>query len=115
MTFNDPVAAARTGVPLHTPLFPAQIAQATADLALAGILTFLYRRKLRPEGSVFWWYVVIYSLGRGVIEIWRGDTQRGLWFGGALSTSQILSIAAGLFAAGMLVAGFARRRRPLAP
>jgi phosphatidylglycerol---prolipoprotein diacylglyceryl transferase len=59
-------------------------------------------------------YVLLYSLIRGVIEIWRGDEQRGLWFGGALSTSQILSILAGLWALGMLIYYRFRREEPTA-
>jgi prolipoprotein diacylglyceryltransferase len=34
-----------------------------------------------------------YAVTRFVIEIFRGDEVRGVWFGGALSTSQIVSIA----------------------
>jgi prolipoprotein diacylglyceryltransferase len=40
---------------------------------------------------------------RSFVEAFRGDTIRGLWFGGAISTSQILSIVAGSFAIVMLV------------
>ncbi len=103
VTFTNPVAAERTGVPLNVPLFPTQLVEMTCDLALAGVLTLLWRRRVRPAGSTFLWYVLLYSLVRGVIEIWRGDAVRGVYFGGLLSTSQILSIVAGLWALGMLI------------
>ena len=92
VTFTDPVAAAQTGVPLHIPLAPTQLMQAANDLALAIALTVLWRRKLRP-GTTLSAYLVLYGLGRGVVEFWRGDSQRGLFFGGVISTSQLLSLA----------------------
>jgi phosphatidylglycerol:prolipoprotein diacylglycerol transferase len=118
--FTDPVAAERTGVPLSTrlydhPLFPTQLVEMAADLALALLLTLLYRKKIRPAGSTFLWYVLLYSLVRGVLEIWRGDVERGMYFGGLLSTSQTLSILTGLWALGMLIAYRLKRREPLAP
>jgi hypothetical protein len=45
-------------------------------------------------------------IGRSAIEVFRGDTARGLWFGGWLSTSQIV----GLGSAAIAAAWLARRR-----
>jgi phosphatidylglycerol:prolipoprotein diacylglycerol transferase len=114
LTFTDPVARERTGVPLGTPLFPAQLVEMAADFLLALILTLLYRRRVRPDGTTFLVYVLTYSVFRGAIEIWRGDEQRGLWFGGALSTSQILALLTGLWALGMLIYYRLRRDEPAA-
>lgn len=111
VTFTDPAANAQTGVPLHEPRLPVQLFQAGTDLALAGVLTLLWRRRLRPAGTVFWAYAVLYGFERSVIEIWRGDASRGLWLGGAVSTSQILGgigVAVGLV---MLARGALARRR----
>jgi phosphatidylglycerol:prolipoprotein diacylglycerol transferase len=91
VTFTDPAAAAQTGVPLHVPLAPTQLFQFANDLALAVVLTVLWRKDLRP-GTTVSAYLVLYGLGRGVIELWRGDAQRGLFFGGVVSTSQALSV-----------------------
>lgn len=90
VTFTDPTAAAQTGVPLHLPLAPTQLIQSANDLVLALVLTVLWRRRLRP-GTTVAAYLVLYGLGRGIIEFWRGDVQRGLFFGGVVSTSQALS------------------------
>ena len=59
----------------------------------------LSRRSVYDAG-VAPWLLVLYPLGRFIIEEFRGDSVRGLWFGGSLSTSQLISIAAfpfGLF------------------
>jgi phosphatidylglycerol:prolipoprotein diacylglycerol transferase len=103
--FTNPAAHDQTGVPLDTPLFPVQLFQAAADLALAAYLGWLWRRKLRPDGTTAWLYFVLYGASRGTLEFFRGDTVRGLWFGGALSTSQIFSIAAIVFGTIMLFRG----------
>jgi len=110
VTFTDPAAHDQTGVPLHVPLVPTQLYQASADLLLAGLLTWLWRRRVEPPGTVFWTYMLVYGVLRGVIEFWRGDAQRGLYFGDRFSTSQLLALAAVLFAVAMLLRGRWRRR-----
>ena len=80
------------------------------DLALAVLLAWLWRKRLRPPGTVFWIYVLLYSVTRSIIEIWRGDNQRGLYFGDQVSTSQLLSVVGVLLAVTMLVVGWMRWR-----
>jgi phosphatidylglycerol:prolipoprotein diacylglycerol transferase len=106
VVFDDPVAAAQTGVPLRVPLFPSQLAQMLNDLVLAGVLTVLWRRRSGPPGSVFWWYLLLYGLTRGILEFFRGDVERGLWLGGRLSTSQALSFLAVAVAGVLLARGY---------
>jgi phosphatidylglycerol:prolipoprotein diacylglycerol transferase len=110
ITFTDPAAATQTGVPLNVALIPTQLIQMLNDLALAVLLTWLWRRRIRPAGTVFWIYVLLYSVTRGVIEIWRGDAQRGLYFGGTVSTSQLLAILGVVLAVTMMVVGWMRER-----
>jgi phosphatidylglycerol---prolipoprotein diacylglyceryl transferase len=98
--FTSAAAHDQTGVPLNVSLLPVQLIEATGDIVLACILTWVWRRRVRPAGTAFWLYLVLYGALRGTIEFWRGDAVRGLWFGGAVSTSQIFSLAAiaiGLF------------------
>jgi len=74
--------------------------------AKALIVAFVAWRILkhrRYPGQVALWAMLVYAILRSLIEAFRGDDVRGVWFGGALSTSQIVSIAAGLFAAVLLV------------
>jgi len=67
----------------------------------------------RYEGQAAWTAVTTYALLRFGIEFLRGDEVRGVWFGGAISTSQMISLAAGAFGAAMLLKN--RSRRDLAP
>ena len=92
--FTELAAREQTGVPLDVPLVPVQLIEALFDFALAGVLTLLWRRRPRPAGTVFWVYLIVYGIGRGILEHFRGDTVRGMWFGGAVSTSQIFSALA---------------------
>jgi len=108
--FTDIRARAQTGVPLNTPLIAVQLIQAVHDVLLAGLLTWLWRRRTGPPGTVAWIYVIVYGIGRTVIELWRGDRQRGLFLADRLSTSQILAIVAVLFAGLMLARGLVRQR-----
>jgi prolipoprotein diacylglyceryltransferase len=44
------------------------------------------------RAGTFWSYLLVYGLSRFVIEFFRGDRGRGLYFGDAVSLSQIISI-----------------------
>ncbi len=106
LTFTDPIAAAQTGVPLNIPLVPTQLIEGFADLALVLFLVWMWRRRNAPgavPGTQTWLYILIYSCTRFLIEFWRGDTVRGLWFQGTISTSQILSLLAAAAALAFLV------------
>ena len=111
VVFTHPAVQQYSGVPLNTPVAATQLMQFANDMLLAGVLTLLWRRGLKPAGSVFWWYLILYGIGRSIVEIWRGDTERGLFFGDLLSTSQILGlsgVAIGLF---MLIRGRTQQAR----
>lgn len=99
VVYTHPLSSARTGVPLHTPMIPIQLYEMSIDLILAFVLTRLWRKHPEPAGTVWWWYVALYGSARFVLEFFRGDTHRGLWFGDQLgawqiSTSQIISVIA---------------------
>ena len=91
---------------------PVQLIESAFDFALAAFLTYAWRRRPNPPGTVLWLYFVVYGAGRATIEIWRGDAVRGLWFGGAVSTSQLFSVAAVLVGAFFLIRGRMRHARP---
>ena len=55
----------------------------------------------RFPGQVVLSYTVGYSVIRFVLEFWRGDLDRGSFFGGALSTSQLIAIVLVLGAAAL--------------
>jgi phosphatidylglycerol---prolipoprotein diacylglyceryl transferase len=110
VVFESETAHELTGVPLHDPRLAIQLIEAAFDIGLAALLTFLWRKRLEPEGTVFWLYALLYGVGRALLEEGRGDTQRGLWFGGALSTSQLLSVVLATVAIVMLLRGLVLRR-----
>jgi phosphatidylglycerol:prolipoprotein diacylglycerol transferase len=81
---------------LGSPLHPLPLYEAAGLLALAGL--FAVRRVPAPgSGLRMLAYAAAYSALRLGLEPLRGDDVRGLFFGGALSTAQL--IAAGILAA----------------
>lgn len=90
VTFTDPYAREIVGVPLDISLHPTQLYESFVEFAIFGILIYMATRK-KFDGQIFWSYVAMYSLARFVIEHYRGDLERGLAFGGAVSTSQIIA------------------------
>ena len=85
-------------------LIPTQIISSIFDFILAGILIwYLYslekKNKEYNAGKVIGVYMILYSIGRFIIEFFRGDLERG--FIGTLSTSQVISI--GIIIFGLIV------------
>jgi phosphatidylglycerol---prolipoprotein diacylglyceryl transferase len=106
VTFTDPEAHRLTGVPLDVALHPSQLYESALDFMLFATLLILSRRK-RADGQLFLWYLFLYALLRGAVELTRGDP-RGEILG--ISTSQIIAVAVAVVAGALLW-----RRRRLAP
>jgi phosphatidylglycerol:prolipoprotein diacylglycerol transferase len=66
-------------------------------------------KRRRYAGQVSLWILLMYAILRSFVEMFRGDTIRGLWFGRAISTSQIVSIVAGTLAILLLLKNRGRR------
>ena len=77
--------------PLGVSLYPTQLFEAGGELVNFLVLLVVYRFRTF-DGQVFWLYPVLYSILRFTVEFFRGDTARGVYFGGAISTSQIVSL-----------------------
>lgn len=86
--FTDPVCQAE---PLHTSLHPTQLYEATLIFSLMGVLLLL-RNKKQFDGQLFLIYLIAYATGRGVLELFRGDLERGFVIEGILSNSQFISL-----------------------
>jgi len=112
VSFTNVTAHEQTGVPLGTPLVPVQLIEFAFDVLLALALTVLWRRRLRPAGTVSWIYLIGYGAGRATIELWRGDAVRGLWLHGAVSTSQLFSLLAIVAGTALLIRDRVRIARP---
>lgn len=94
ITFTDSSFA-----PNGVALIPTQIYSSILDFLHFGLLCFLARRNKVP-GRISAFYLIFYSVGRFILEFFRGDLIRGSV--GALSTSQFIAIFVGLFGALML-------------
>ena len=90
-----PVSAWEQIAPVGVPLHPVQLYAAGFNLALFVGLTAAYRRR-RFDGQIALLYLGLYSAGRVVLELLRGDEARGFVLEGslgqALSTGQSTSI-----------------------
>ena len=93
--------------PAGVRLIPTQLISAVFDLAMA-VFLILITRKLKYRGMISGIYLMLYGIGRFIIEIFRADIDRGMV--GALSTSQFISIFMILFAAGYLF--FVKKNQP---
>jgi phosphatidylglycerol:prolipoprotein diacylglycerol transferase len=91
VTFTNLEANRTVGTPMDTPLHPSQIYESTAAFLVFLFLLWLAPRK-RFHGQVVLAYVALYSAVRFTLEFWRGDTDRGTWFGGRVSTSQVVAV-----------------------
>ena len=101
VTFTDPFAHEAVGTPLNVPLHPTQLYLSANAFLVFLILQWAYRRRTF-DGEVFWLYVLLYSITRGIIEVWRGDLVRGFVIPGVLSTSQFIGVLTALASLGML-------------
>lgn len=102
ITYTNPIAAENLGTPLHVPLHPFPIYASVFNLGLYLLLAALYKRHPAP-GRVFATYMVLYGIGRMLLEMTRGDAVRGFVFNGILSTSQLISLGLILTGIGLQV------------
>lgn len=89
--------------------YPVQLYEALFNLAVYGILTGLYlRRKNRGDGSILALYLMIYPVGRFLLEFIRGDERMRA---GSLDMAQWISLA--LLALGIILGLTLRKRSRL--
>jgi len=88
VVFTDPLCQAE---PLNTPLHPTQL---YSMVMIYGIMIFLLvlSGKKQFNGQIFLLYLILYSIGRMVIEIFRGDLSRGYVIQNMITNSQFISI-----------------------
>lgn len=88
VVFTDTACHAK---PLGTPLHPTQLYSVGMLLVILSAL-FLVKSKRKFDGQLFPVYLMLYSVGRSIIEEFRGDEARGFIMDGWLSHSQFISI-----------------------
>lgn len=90
VTYHDKLSNGPLGVPVH----PTQAYEAVWLTLVFIVCNVVYARK-RFDGQVTLVYLVLYAIGRSVIEEFRGDADRGFVFrsllGDHLSVSQAIS------------------------
>lgn len=94
-----------TGLSPDQGYFPVQGLEALLNVGVCLFLIWYERRKRRPMDLLFA-YLGLYAVERFVLEYFRGDSIRGIYFG--LSTSQWISV--GLLAVSAVHFLFFRRR-----
>ncbi|MBI4510445.1 MAG: prolipoprotein diacylglyceryl transferase [Deltaproteobacteria bacterium] len=87
------------------PLYPVQIFMSLKALTIFLVLLWITRRK-KFDGQVAGWSFILYAMLRSVVELFRGDTDRG--FVGPLSTAQFTSLFG--FLLGVAILWFSPRR-----
>ena len=75
--------------PNHVALIPTQIYSSVLDFLHFILLLYIARHK-KKDGQVAACYLIFYSIGRFILEFFRGDLVRGSV--GSLSTSQFISL-----------------------
>lgn len=74
-----------------TPVHPVQLYDAAFGLVAFATCLWYYPRRRFP-GELFGGLVASYAVWRFLTEMVRADGDRGVWFGGSLSTSQLVSL-----------------------
>ncbi len=95
---------------LAVPLHPSPLYEALLVLAL--FVAVVRSRAHRPwPGAMFALFLGGYGVGRSVLELFRGDLERGFWLGGYVTTGQLVGSSMIAAAAGITVL----RRRACTP
>lgn len=86
--FTNPICQAE---PLNTPLHPTQLYEA-GFIFLILIVLLAFKSRKQFDGQLFLIYLIAYATGRGILELFRGDLERGFVVNGILSNSQFISL-----------------------
>ncbi len=104
----DPARYLAPGGAATLPLHPTQLYEAFGELALFLLLILVVRPRKRFHGQVLATWLLAYAALRTVVELFRGDVERGVYLG--LGAGQWTSFA--IFAIGVAVWVGARKVRP---
>ncbi len=109
VTFSNPLSLAPLGIPLH----PTQLYDALNALLIFGVLMIAKKHK-KFMGQQLCIYMILYAIGRSIVEIYRGDTIRGFVIDPYLSTSQFISIFIFSMGVGLWVYWSKKNKLPVA-
>jgi len=77
--------------PAGVALYPTQLLESGAEFFIFAILVYQTRQK-KFDGQILLMYLILYSIVRSILEMFRGDLSRGFVFNSPLSTSQFISL-----------------------
>jgi phosphatidylglycerol:prolipoprotein diacylglycerol transferase len=100
VTYTNPSCQAD---PLNTPLYPTQLMEASFILFVMIALLIVKKYYQRFYGQLFLLYLMLYAIGRSVLEIFRGDVKRGFIIDNYISHSQFIALL--IVMAGLLLYG----------
>jgi phosphatidylglycerol---prolipoprotein diacylglyceryl transferase len=103
-----PASHATHGASVH----PAPLYETAGCAVVFAALWFFVRPRARFDGQIVAWYFVLYGIERFLVELFRGDAARGVYFGGSLGFSQVLSIPLVVLGLVWLRHGSRRAQRP---
>ncbi len=89
ITFTNPSCRAE---PLNTPLWPTQLMEACYILIVMIVLLIMKKHYQKFNGQLFLLYLMLYAVGRSVLEIFRGDGERGFVIKDYVSNSQFIAM-----------------------
>jgi len=99
----------RSLAPLHVSLHPTQLYDAVNGLAIF-VFLLVWEKRRAFDGQIFWLFLLLYSCGRFLVEMFRGDP-RGSILNGLLSTSQGLGLFLAMGSLFVLFYSYQYRRR----
>jgi phosphatidylglycerol:prolipoprotein diacylglycerol transferase len=74
---------------LYLPLHPTHLYELVGDLVIFVLLFWVFRGRLKPDGSLFALYLALYSAVSFTVRFWRGDTEPLFGF---LPEGQIIAV-----------------------
>lgn len=93
--------------PVGETLVPIQLVSSGLNLLNFAFLYYLWKKGNAKRGTIGATYIVTYSVGRFILEFFRGDLERGAV--GVLSTSQFISIFTVILGVIMFVIRFKKK------
>jgi len=86
VVFTNPACQA----PLNRPLHPTQLYEASFIFCIA-IFLLIHKKYKKFDGQQFIFYLILYAIGRSILEMFRGDIERGFVIKNWVSNSQFIS------------------------
>lgn len=110
VVFTDPRAQAISQVPLNVRIHPTQLYESATAFLLFLFLLWVHRHR-RFNGQVFVLMLLLSSLARFIVEIFRGDAGRGFVIGDWFSIPQLTAVVVMVFALALMLVLLQRARK----